>query len=180
MTVNTNKQLSCVNHDTISGALINCRSVTNKTQEIQVELTNNNLDVCVLTETWIKEDDNITPARLCPNGYKSLSISRPDRTGKGIAIVFKKDLNVTKACTTTYIIMEMATFQININNHVINLVTIYRPPDTNILDFCHEFTDIPKQHINQSGELVLMGDFNTAVNRPFDPDPSTFLDTQQF
>ena len=85
---------------------------------------------------------NITPARLCPKGYKSLSISRPDRTGRGIAIVFKKDLNVTKGCTTTYITMEMDTFWININNHVINLVAIYRPPDTNILDFCCEFTDI--------------------------------------
>ena len=141
VTVNTNKQLSCVNHDTISGALMNCRSVTNKTQEIQVELTNNNLDVCVLTETWIKEDNNITPTRLCPNGSKPLSISRPDRTGGGTAIVFKKDLNVTKACTTTYINMEITTFQININNCVINLVTIYRPPDTKILDFCHEFTE---------------------------------------
>ena len=156
---------------------MNCRLVTNKTQEIQVELTNNNLDVCVLTETWIKEDNSITPIRLCPNGYKLLSVSRPDRTGGVIAIVIKKDLNVTKACTTTYTTMEMATFQININNHVINLVTIYRPPDTNILDICHEFTDILQQHINQSGELVLMGDFNITVNRPFDPDPSTFLDT---
>ena len=153
---------------------MNSRLVTNKTQEIQVDLTKNNLDACVLTEMWIKEDDNITSARLCPNGYKSLSISRPDRTGGGIAIVFKKDLNVTKACTTTCTPMEMATFWININNHVINLVTIYRPADTNILEFCHEFTDILEQHINQSGELVLMGDFNITVNKPSDPDPSTF------
>ena len=130
----------------------------------------------MFTETLIKEDDNITPARLCPNGYKSLSISRLDRTGGGIAIVFKKDLNVTKACTTTYTTMEMATFWININNCVLNLVTVYRPPDTNILDFCHEFTYILKQHINQSGELVLMGDFNIAVNKPSNPEPSTFLD----
>ena len=50
---------------------MNCRSVKNKTQEIQVELTSNNLDVCVLTETWIKEDDNITDTRQCPKGYKS-------------------------------------------------------------------------------------------------------------
>ena len=146
MTENTNKQLSCVNHDTISGALMNCRSVTNKTQEIQVELTNNNLDVCLLTEIWIKEDDNITPTRLSPKGYNSLSISRLDRTGGGIAVVFKKDLNVTKACTTTCITMKMATFQININNHVINQVTIYKPPDINVLDFCHEFTHTQATH----------------------------------
>ena len=75
-----------------------------------------------------------------------------------------------------HITMEMATFWININNHVINLVTIYRLPDNNILDFCCEFTDILEQHINQSGELVLRGDFNNAINKPSDSDPSTFLD----
>ena len=131
----------------------------------------------MLTETWIKEDDNVIPVRLCPNGYKSLPISRPNRTGGGITIVFKKDCNVTKSCTTTYTTMEMAIFWININNCIINLVTIYRPPDTNILDFCCEFTDILEQHINQSGELVLMGDFNIAVNRHSDPDHSIFLDS---
>ena len=152
--------------------------MTNKTQEIQVELTNNNLEACVLTETCIKEDDNVTPARLCPNGYKSLSISRPNGTGGCIAIVFKKDFNVTKSCATTYTTMKMATFWIDINNHIINLITIYRPPDINILDFCHEFTDILEQHINQSGELVLMGDFNITVNKPSDPDPPHFRHTR--
>ena len=38
-------------------------------------------------------------------------------------------------------------------------------------------SDILEQHINQSGELALMGDFNITVNKPSDPDPSTFLDT---
>ena len=79
VTVNTNKQLSCVNHDTISGVLMNCRSVTNKTQEIQVELTNNNLDVCVLTEMWIKEDDNVTPMQGCAQMDTSPCLS-PDQT----------------------------------------------------------------------------------------------------
>ena len=72
--------------DDLHGALINCRSVINKTQEIQLELIRNNLDLCILTETWIKESDTVDPTRLCPNGYKSFSISRQDKVGGGVAI----------------------------------------------------------------------------------------------
>ena len=78
----------------LHSALINCRSVVNKTQDIQLELVLNNLDLCILTETWIREDDTTTPGRLCPSGYKALSISRHGRTGGGIAIIYKNDLNI--------------------------------------------------------------------------------------
>ena len=64
----------------LHSALINCRSVVNKTQDIQLELVRNNLDLCILTETWIREDDTTTPGRLCPSGYKALSVSRHGRT----------------------------------------------------------------------------------------------------
>ena len=53
----------------LHSALINCRSVVNKTQEIQIELVLNNLDLCILMETWIKEGDTTNPGRLCPSGY---------------------------------------------------------------------------------------------------------------
>ena len=52
----------------LHSALINCRSVVNKTQDIQLELVLNNLDLCILTETWIREDGTTTPGRLCPSG----------------------------------------------------------------------------------------------------------------
>ena len=76
----------------LHSALINCRSVVNKTQDIQLELVLNNLDLCILTETWIREDDTTTPGRLCPSGYKALSISRHGRTGGGIAIALTSTL----------------------------------------------------------------------------------------
>ena len=55
-------------------ATINCRSIINKSADLKVEISNNNIDLCALTETWIREDDTITPLELCPPGYKSTSI----------------------------------------------------------------------------------------------------------
>ena len=36
-------------------ALINCRSIINKSANFQVELVHNKVDICYLTETWIRE-----------------------------------------------------------------------------------------------------------------------------
>ena len=160
----------------LHSTLINCRSVVNKTQDIQLELALNNLDLCILTETWIKEDDTTTPSRLCPSGYKALSNSRHGRISGGIAIVYKNDLSISitrgQPCKT----MESTCFSINIESKVINLIAIYRPPDSNVLEFCNELANLLESKINPSGELILLGDFNIAVNKPSEAEPATFLD----
>ena len=134
------------------------------------------MDLCILTETWIKEGDTITPSRLCPKGYKSLSISRQDKVGGGIAIVYKSELNISLARDEPYKTMESSSFIISTGNRQINLITIYRPPNTNVLEFSNELANLLEININSRGELRLLGDFNIAVNKPSDAGPATFLD----
>ena len=160
----------------LSGALINCRSVINKTQEIQLKLIRNNLNLSILTETWIKEGDTITPTRLCPKGYKSLSISRQDKISGGIAIVYKSELNISSSRDEPYKTMESSLFIISTGNKQLKLTAIYRPPNTNVLEFCNKLASLLENNINSSSELLLLGDFNIAVNKPSDSGPATFLD----
>ena len=160
----------------LHSVLINCRSVVNKTQEIQLELVNNNLDLCILTETWIKECDTITPTRLCLNGYKSLSIFRQDRVGGGIAIVYKSELNISIASRQPFKTMELLCFSISTGNRLINLITIYRPPDSNVLEFCNELAKLLETNNNLSREIIWLEDFNIAVNKPLVAVPASFLD----
>ena len=58
---------------TLKCGLVNCRSVVNKTQMIQTEVSVNKLDICALTETWIKKEDKLTMYGMCPPGYIALS-----------------------------------------------------------------------------------------------------------
>ena len=44
-----------------------------------------NINFCALTETWIKDDDMLTPNRMCPKGYDSILIPRSDKAGGGLA-----------------------------------------------------------------------------------------------
>ena len=66
----------------------------NKTADFKVELMEHNLDVCALTETWIREGDDTTVIQMCPDGYSSVSIPREGRIGGGIAIVHKSDIKL--------------------------------------------------------------------------------------
>ena len=143
-------QLLSAPHKDLHSALINCRYVVNRTQEIQLELVLNNLDLCILTETWIKEDDTIIPIRLCPSGYKALSISRHGKIGGGIAIVYKSNLNISIARGQPFKTMESTCFSINTGNRLINLIAIYTPPDSNVLEFCNELTNLLIQVSNST------------------------------
>ena len=83
----------------IKYALVNCQSVVNKTADIQQDLTENNFTLCALTETWIRQDDGVTPVQLCPPGFKVISISRNDKTGGGIAVVYKDTITARSRAT---------------------------------------------------------------------------------
>ena len=38
--------------------MVNGRPIVKKTQTIQVEIATHNIDLCALTRTWIKQEDN--------------------------------------------------------------------------------------------------------------------------
>ena len=72
--------------------------------------------------------------------------------------------------------MELSLFIISIGNKLLNLIAIYRPPNTNVLEFCKELASLLETNINSSSELLLLGDFNIALNKPSNAGPATFLD----
>ena len=113
-------------------ALVNCQSVVNKTADFQCDLIENDFTLCVLTETWIRQENDVTPVQLCPPGFKSISISRKDRIGGGIAVVYKDILTVRHKATHNYSSMECGSFSIDLPKSTINMSVIYRPPNSSV------------------------------------------------
>ena len=124
-----------------SFAIVNCHSIVNKTSEFKVELNDHKLDICALTETWIREGDVTTAVQLHPEGYSAVSIPREGRTGGGIAIVYRLDITLRSKSVYIYQSMECADFALAFKNMSVNLCVIYRPPDTCIAAFCDDLTD---------------------------------------
>ena len=56
--------------------------------EKQEYISSKNVDVCAMTETWLKKDDALTCKQIPPPGYKIHLVPRQDSCqGGGIAIV---------------------------------------------------------------------------------------------
>ena len=85
-------------HRMLNLSHINAHSITNKIDQFQVEVCDNKVDICAITETWIKKDDiEAITKEVPPLGYKIFS--KPRTTGKnggGLALVYKDYLTVNE------------------------------------------------------------------------------------
>ena len=72
--------------------------------------------------------------------------------------------------------MESTGFHVNTDNRIVNPIAIYRPPDSDVLEFCNKISNLLENHINSHDELLLLGYFNFTINKLFDMESATFLD----
>ena len=162
---------------------VNARPIRNKTNSFQQYITENNIDLCVITETWIKETDDINLTNeIPPMGYNI--ISHPCKTGKqggGLALTYRNTIKLQDKTDNTrnYETMEHSNFDILFPGTKINLHLAYKIPSASVLKFCEELTDILEDCIrSDTGRIVFTGDFNIHVDEPQDSD--TVTNIQQF
>ena len=101
-------------HTYLSLAHVNAQSIRNKIGSFQHYLQDEKIDLCTVTDTWLKPDDIIHPKEITPPGYDILSKPRTDgRQGGGVAHVYNSSVkvyNITQADQPTglkYIWMSM-------------------------------------------------------------------------
>ena len=70
--------MSKAKHVNLSLADINDCSVKNKIASLQHYLCDSRIDICAITETWIKRDDPLQASDIPPPGYSIISVPRPD------------------------------------------------------------------------------------------------------
>ena len=76
---------------------LNVRSINNKTLCIPEFITDNNLDILFICETWLGTDyDETSISEFLPPGYTLLHQARTNQRGGGVGIVYKGGLDVVK------------------------------------------------------------------------------------
>ena len=162
-------------------AHINARSITNKSGPIQHSLHDQEVDICAITETWVKTNDQTAPKEILPPGYNIITKPRPDgRCGGGLAIVYKSLISVTETeCDIVQgTVLEALKIKVKQQNgRSLNLYVIYWYPNTSMLEFVGILSDTLEQNILVDwGDLVLIGDFNVHMDNPTDSDTILFND----
>ena len=69
-------------------AHVNAQSVCNKILQTQEYILRSQIDICAITETWIKSSDEYTSKDLTPSDYSCCAVPHPnDRIRGGIALL---------------------------------------------------------------------------------------------
>ena len=119
---------------------VNVRSIRNKAPQVQLELGSQGIDVCAITEIWLRssEEEAILLQQITPPGYDTVSYLRSNgKTGGGLALVHKKHIKLQYHCILKNLkTMECGQFQIKFTSDMVSLIVVYRIPSTSVLQFC--------------------------------------------
>ena len=167
----------------MSLAHVNAQSIGNKISPFQHYLHDEEINLCVVTETWLKPDDMVLPREITPPGYDILSQPRSHgRQGGGFALVYNSSLkvhNITQGDQPGG--LEYMNVHAKFRNKTPNLYIIYRHPNTSVLQFIKSLANLLEENIlSEHGELILTGDFNIQRDNSHLSDTilfNDFLDT---
>ena len=152
----------------LSVATINVRSVKNKDHILMEELKTNNTECVVMTETWLRAEDEAWVNQSCMLA-DNFHLDRHDRgsRGGGLALLYKKHLKLESKNSEPNAAYENAVWKLHNGNKTIRLLGIYRPPTTSSGVSISEFIDILSDQVAEllqdTSDLIILGDFNIHI-----------------
>ena len=144
--------------------------------------TDTKIDLCAVTETWLRAEDTVDLASLAPRGYSFRSAPRADgRNGGGTGIFVRDSLNIAFSESQQQQSFESSKWNIVACGRSTKFVIVYRPPysethpvSTNV--FMQEFSVFLENLVLCPEVLVIAGDFNLHMDDSTDADALKFAD----
>lgn len=149
-------------------ALVNARSICNKTFILNDFFTGRNLDILFLTETWAGVGKLSVFEELCPSNCSFISTPRSVGRGGGVAMVFKQSLKINTVSVRSYSSFEIQCVTLQSASFVLFCGLIYRPPNLGG-GFVNDFSDFLTSVVPLYDCMLLLGDFNVHVCCPGRP-----------
>ena len=152
--------------------LTNIRSLRYKTDELEAELLNNNIDICCITESWLTDD--IPTESVNIDGYVCYRHDRTDgRQAGGVVCYVRQDLPFTllrpvdnSGVESLWLLYRQPHMPRSMSHIVFG--TVYHPPDAANRTTTTHITDnidaVVRQHSNAC--CVIVGDFNKMIDKP--------------
>ena len=114
-------------------ATLNVKSIKNKDHLIVNELNDNNVDIVLITETWLKDTEE-DQAWLAQSEFKQGNFNTPvknrpgNKKGGGIVIIYRKPYKIIQLKEGHKPTIEFAIWKIVIKTKPINILGLYHSP----------------------------------------------------
>ena len=147
---------------------VNVQSVRNKIDHIIEAIISHDLDILILTETWLTTDDKdqFFIRALNIKGYKFYSFPRGNNTGHGgVGIIIRSSINIKSASQCDSTNFENCILSLDLKQRRVDLCAVYRPPPSDknkftVNKFIEEFGDLLQSYASNSTPVAFLGDFN--------------------
>ena len=173
------------NSTKLNMALTNIQSLKPKLDMLIHHMQLNNLDICLITETWTQYGNEpeykYIKANLDTAGYNIIIHSRENRKGGRIAVIYRPHLHIKKLSFKEHTSFEAITINLNITTKSYLLLTIYRASysakqpitmQTFLEDFPDHISSLLRSS-NNVNNVIILGDFNIPWNKPEHPDTTS-------
>jgi hypothetical protein len=148
--------------------LLNPRSINDKETYISELITDNDIDILAITETWCSEKSDVSLGLITPPGYSILHTPRPSRGG-GVGLIYRNSYDAKLVKIGNYPSLEYQTTVLKFGTDSLNVTCIYLPKGYNG-SISSELNDLFSQLQLLSGRNLILGDFNVHVNNITEPD----------
>ena len=141
--------------------LINARSLCNKASTISDHVIEYDLDVLIITETWMtKNNAGRVKAEVVPLGYNTLNVMRDNKRGGGLTVLYKSNFSAKAAKNNPPpVSFEILETSLSLGNSCLRLIAIYRPPGP-CDEFLEEFSNLLARLASSPNRVLIAGDFN--------------------
>nr|XP_049610836.1 uncharacterized protein LOC125988967 [Syngnathus scovelli] len=151
---------------------MNIRSLHTKAVLVNDLITEHNLNVFGLCETWLKPNELLPLNEASPPNFVSSHVARPRKKGGGVDLISNSELRVRPRSIHVF-----KTFEVLIVRSTalpsFYLAVIYRPPGA-YSGFLDDFSEFVADLVTNADNIVIMGDFNIHMNSPSEPLTSAF------
>ncbi|XP_055512319.1 uncharacterized protein LOC129709775 [Leucoraja erinacea] len=155
-------------------ALVNARSLVNKTFILKDFFESRGLDLLCVTETWLGVGESSAFAEMLPLDCCYLNSPRTSGRGGGLATVFRSHFK----CKQLLLSSSLASFELSlfelVGSNTVLCALVYRPPKYN-KDFLNDFSIFLAEIMPRYDRVLIVGDFNVHVCCPEKPMAKDFL-----
>jgi len=142
-------------------ALLNARSIRNKSFTLNELFTYKNLDFMLLTETWQQSMEFSHLIELCPVDCSFISTPLLLGCGGGLAVVYRNQFICHLMSSNTYSSFELQMSKVG-RSDSFYCILVYRPPGS-LGPFLSDFADFLSSIIKLN-RVIIVGDFNIHVD----------------
>ena len=157
-------------------SLLNAQSVRNKSCHLRDYVTDNDIDILCLSETWLSDIDCAAIAALTPETHVLHHVPRLDKRGGGVGCLITKSLRCKNQTNKKFDTFECMEIKLSSEKTGVTLNIIYRPPQSNSSTFLQEIQSLILDNETHQTNVIYLGDFNMWVDDNSSNDALGFLE----